>query len=115
MEEVYLFLKSAAEKANTSQAFKKKVARWDRVIQLRITDIERCWTLIIEGSKVRVEEGSTLKPHIKVETNLENFKKIVSGSLKPSNAFLTGRLKVDGTIPDLFKLNSVFKMLVSAR
>ncbi len=112
---LYSELKKLAEKANKNPLFRDKVASWDRIIQLCITNgDEENWTIEIKDGRMKIIKEQVSNPHITVKTNLEDFKNIIYGSLKPSKAFLTGRLKADGTIPDLLKLNTIFKTLFSA-
>ena len=110
---VYLKLKELIEKANADLSFKEKIKGWDRVISFHITDDkeESCLIMTKDG-EVSLEKGDVSTSDIIVTTDIESFNEIVKGSLKPSNAFLSGRLKVEGPIFDLIKMNSVFKVLL---
>jgi putative sterol carrier protein len=113
MGEVYLKLEELVEKANANPSFRKKVKGWDRVISFRITgDQEESCLITTKDGEVSLEKGDVSNLDIIVTTNIESFNEIVKGSLKPSSAFLSGRLKVEGPLFDLIKLNSVFKILL---
>jgi len=112
MEEFYIKMEKLVEKANSNPAFQKKVAGWDRSIHFCITDSEESCTVMIRNGEASLKSGGVPKPDITVTTDMETFDEIIKGSLKPSRTFLTGRLKVEGTIPDMIKMNSVFKTVL---
>jgi putative sterol carrier protein len=110
---VYLELKKLAEKANKNPVFREKAKGWNKVIHFRIVDdLEESCVVATMNGEVSIQEAGVPNPDITVTTDMESFDEIVKGSLKPSSAFLRGRLKAEGPIFDLIKLNSVFKILL---
>lgn len=113
MKEIYQELMRLAEEANNSPAFQRKAGNWDKTIQFEVIDDEKqSCTLVVKGGKVSVQRKGAHKPDIQVITDIVTFAAIVEGDLKPSSAFIKGQLKVEGTIFDLIKINSLFKFIL---
>ena len=80
----------------------------DRVFQV---DLETSDThqLILEGTAVRVEEGSPQTAAVTLKLTDENFSKLLKDDLNPMVAFMTGGLKVEGSVGLALKLQEIVK------
>ena len=54
------------------------------------------WGVILEDGKVNVSEGPMMQPQLTVKISTENAEKLMSGSLDPMMAFMTGKIKIAG-------------------
>ena len=65
------------------------------------------WTLDLTAPGGAITEGSSGKADCTVKINDENFVKLISGSLNPQMAFMTGKLKVAGNMGLALKLANI--------
>jgi putative sterol carrier protein len=56
-----------------------------------------------------VENASSLKAKLVIEANREDRVAISEGKLDGTKAFMEGRMKVEGDMNDLLKMQSVFR------
>ncbi|MGF1501891.1 MAG: SCP2 sterol-binding domain-containing protein [Paracoccaceae bacterium] len=57
--------------------------------------------IIVEGSEVTTEDGPA---DVTVRADLQTFRSLIEGSLDPANAFMTGKIEVDGDMSTAMKL-----------
>ncbi|MEW5945816.1 MAG: SCP2 sterol-binding domain-containing protein [bacterium] len=67
------------------------------------------WVVKIEGGKCEVTEGSAESPTATVETDAETWCGIVEGTVEPTTAFMTGKIRIQGNMADVMKSQKVFK------
>lgn len=65
--------------------------------------------LNFKGSKVEVTLSAVENPDCALKMSVKNFKKLIQGNLNSATAFMTGQLKVDGSIGLAMKLESLLK------
>ncbi|MGF1505312.1 MAG: SCP2 sterol-binding domain-containing protein, partial [Anaerolineae bacterium] len=65
------------------------------------------WTAHIEDGSVRVEEGPAEEPTMSLTCSAEDFVKIANGELNGGNAFMMGKLKIDGEMSLAMKLQTL--------
>jgi putative sterol carrier protein len=79
------------------------------IIQFELTgDGGGTWHAIIADGACDVTVGAHPEPTLVVLASAENWLKVVSGSLDPQMAFLTGRLKVRGDMGLAMRLRALF-------
>jgi len=67
------------------------------------------WTVAIDGGRVTVSEGATGgAPDATVRTSSDVFDRLVAGKQNPATAFMTGKVKVEGDLGAVMKLQKVF-------
>ena len=70
------------------------------------------WYLDLKSGSGRLEEGKfDGKPDCKMTMDTEVFNKMVSGKLKPTSAFMSGKLKIKGNMGQAMKLEKLMASL----
>lgn len=64
----------------------------------------------IADGKVTTEKASDEKPTAKVSMDADDYKDMMSGKLNPVQAFMSGKVRVEGDLNAVMKLQSMFKM-----
>ncbi|HZW67797.1 MAG TPA: SCP2 sterol-binding domain-containing protein [Pseudogracilibacillus sp.] len=70
---------------------------------------EKSYSLLFENGQALVKEGSIEDANCELTMNEKNFKRLLTGDLNATNAFMTRRLKLKGNIGDALKLEQVLK------
>lgn len=68
------------------------------------------WSVIIADGGVKVEEGEIDSPKATVRMDAGDYADMVSGKLNPMMAFMSGKVKVEGDLNSVMKVQSVFGM-----
>jgi putative sterol carrier protein len=79
----------------------------DRVFRFEI-DGEGTWLVAVRGGRVTVSEGGDGAADATVRASGEVFERIVSGKQNPAAAYMTGKVKIDGDLSALLKLQALF-------
>lgn len=66
------------------------------------------WFVEVKEGTCKVEEGKSASPDLTATINARDFIDIITGKLKPQNAFFTGRLAIRGNQSMAFKFASIF-------
>ena len=69
---------------------------------------EGSWRIAIHACAVTVTEGGSEPADATIRTSGEVFDRIVSGDQNPAMAYMTGKVKVDGDLGAVMKLQKVF-------
>ncbi len=67
------------------------------------------WGVVLDDGKISVSEGAMVHPQLTVKISTENAEKLMSGSLDPMMAFMTGKIKLAGDISLGMKLIGLLK------
>lgn len=80
----------------------------DRVFQV---DLEESGTLqiVLNGGKVEVVEGNQHEAAVTLKLTDKNFSKLLKDDLNTTMAFMTGGLKVEGSLGLALKLQEIVK------
>jgi putative sterol carrier protein len=65
------------------------------------------WRVDVENGSAKVTEGGE-DAACTISTSDETFQRIVAGELNPTNAYMTGKLKVAGDMAAALKLQNLF-------
>ena len=89
---------------------KKRFANYDKTLQLIFTDNHDadCYILFNKGTAT-ITDGIDESAELKITTTIETIMDVVNGTLSPSRAFMTGKLKAKGPPNDLMKLQALMK------
>jgi putative sterol carrier protein len=97
------FFEGLATRANGA-----KLAGLDHSYRFEI-DGEGVWTVRVQDGAVVVSEGGE-ENHVDatIRASAEVFDRIVSGQQNPATAYMTGKVKVDGDLGAVMKLQRLF-------
>jgi putative sterol carrier protein len=68
------------------------------------------WNINIADGKIDVNEGAAEDPAATVSMDGDDYVKMMSGDLNPMMAFMSGKIKVDGDLNSVMKMQSIFGM-----
>ena len=67
------------------------------------------WGVVLDDGKLSVSQGAMTQPQLTVKTSTANAEKLLSGSLNPTMAFMTGKIKISGDMALGMKLIGLLK------
>ncbi len=81
----------------------------DAVVQFDLTgDNGGYWYVTVADGKCEVDEGSTDAPTATVTMDGDDYADMVSGKLSAVSAFMSGKVKVEGDLTAVMKLQGAF-------
>lgn len=83
------------------ESLAKKVPSFDGSAKFVITDEG---SLIVDQSGVRAGDGEA---EVTLTANRDTFEGMLDGSVSPTMAYMTGKLKIDGSLPVAMKLGAL--------
>lgn len=91
------------------------VAKVNGVYEFKISDAaEADWYLDLKNGSGKLEAGKfDGKTNCQMTMNADVFNKMISGSLKPTMAFMSGKLKIKGDMGLAMKLEKLMSSLKS--
>ncbi len=90
--------------------YKARYADYKKTLQFIFTDDETAIChIIFEGGSATIVEGQADEPELLITTTTETLMAIMNGSLSPTRAFISGKIKTKGPINDLLKLQVLMK------
>lgn len=89
----------------------EKAGDMDAVIQFKLTGEEASdWIVVIKDKNVEVEEGEHEDPTMTLTADSQDYKDIVTGKVNPMNAFMQGKVKLQGNLNLAMKFAEIFKL-----
>ncbi len=89
----------------------EKAGDMDTVIQFELTGEEAGdWAIIIKDGAVKVEKGKQESPAMVLTADSQDYKDIVTGRINAMNAFMQGKVKLQGNLNMAMKFAEVFKL-----
>ena len=85
---------------------------WETIIQFNVAgEGGGTWNMVVKDKKCEVKEGNAEGPKATVNTDADTWVGINTGKANPMQAFMTGKIKVQGNMGELMKLNNpaIFK------
>lgn len=70
---------------------------------------EESYQLYLQGGEARVTQEPNNQPDCILKMSIKNFYKFLTGKLGGTMAFMTGKLKIDGDITKVMKLEGLLK------
>lgn len=66
------------------------------------------WHVALKDGAVKVNQGSVSDPTATVKMDAQDYVDLVAGRLNPVNAFMTGKVKVEGDLNAVMKFQTLF-------
>lgn len=89
----------------------EKAGDLDAVIQFELTGEEAGdWAVIIKDGQASVEKGRHEEPAMTFTADSQDYKDIVTGRMNPMNAFMQGKVKLQGNLNMAMKFAELFKL-----
>jgi len=89
----------------------EKAGDMDSVIQFELTGEEASsWAVVIKDGSCKVEKGQHENPTMTLTADSQDYKDIVTGRLKAMNAFMQGKVKLQGNLNLAMKFAEIFKL-----
>ena len=66
--------------------------------------------VVIADGKLEVEKGTPESPTATLKMDGDDYSDMVTGKLNPMTAFMTGKVKVEGDLATVMKMQSLFGM-----
>jgi putative sterol carrier protein len=88
-----------------------KAGDMDAVIQFKLSGEEASeWFVTIKNQTCKVDEGVHENPTMTLSADSQDYKDIVTGKLNPMNAFMQGKVKLQGNLNLAMKFAEIFKL-----
>ena len=71
-------------------------------------DGEGTWHVAVHDGKIAVTEGGDEPADATIHTSADVFERIVSGEQNPAMAYMSGKVKVEGDLGAVMKLQKLF-------
>ena len=68
------------------------------------------WSIKIADGAIDVNESPAESPNATISMDGDDYVKMMSGDLNPMMAFMSGKIKVDGDLNSVMKMQSLFGM-----
>lgn len=95
---------------------KQKTANFDGnsyggflAVQVNLSDTDEVFYVEVKDNKLTIEPFEYNDRQAKMTISSDNFVKLINGKLNGTTAFLTGKLKIDGSIEKAKELSALFK------
>lgn len=89
----------------------EKAGDLDAVIQFELTGEEASdWYLVIKDKTVKVEKGKREGATMTLSADSGDYKDIVTGKINAMNAFMQGKVKLQGNLNLAMKFAEMFKL-----
>lgn len=103
--------------ANLSEIFERmpeqfnseKAGDFEATIQFDLSGDEGGeWYVVVAEGNAAVEKGAADDPSATIRMEGNDFADMMSGKLDPMNAFMTGKVKVEGDLNSVMKFQTLF-------
>lgn len=87
----------------------EKAGDFDAAIQFDLAgDDGGLWYVTIADGNAAVEEGEATEPAATIRMTASDFSDMMTGELDPMNAFMMGKVKVEGDLNTVMKFQTLF-------
>ncbi len=85
-------------------------ADWEAKVQYNIEgDGGGNWVVAVSGGSCEISAGTADDATATLETDAETWVGIAEGTVEPTTAFMTGKIRISGNMADVMKSQKVFK------
>jgi putative sterol carrier protein len=88
----------------------KRFAKFNKTLQLEFTDnIDAICHIIFKNGTATIVDGVDDTAELKITTTTDVIMEVIKGTQSPTRAFVSGKIKAKGPMPDLMKLQALMK------
>ena len=88
----------------------KRFANYSKTLQFEFTDdSDANCHIIFENGTAKIVEGVDESAELIITTTTEMIMNVIEGKQSPTRAFMSGKIKAKGPMPDLMKLQALMK------
>ncbi len=99
---------SVITKRVTEEADPAKIGNLNAAFQFELTgDNGGTFHAVVADGKAEIVEAPSDNPNVTIIMDIEDFKKMMSGELNGTSAFMSGKLKIKGDMSLAMKLQSL--------
>lgn len=112
MDEIRDALADYQVSCNDNERLRRMQRDWTKLIHLDALDEDARFTMhVIKGEITKVEDGLQGAPDIVVRATSEDFADMFWGDLNPSQKYLRGEIKVQGSQEDILRLDAITSII----
>ena len=87
----------------------EKAAGFDATVQFDLSgEGGGQWYVVVADGNAAAKEGQAEDPDATIRMDANDFVDLMSGKLNPMNAFMTGKVKVEGDLNTVMKFQTLF-------
>ena len=91
-------------------AMRQRMGTFTKSVQFDLTDLDVSYVMEVEeGQVISLEEATVDSPDIQVTSDSDVLVGIATGEVNTMAAFMSGKLQVNASFPDLLKLQQFFQ------
>ncbi|HUW11766.1 MAG TPA: SCP2 sterol-binding domain-containing protein [Anaerolineae bacterium] len=91
-------------------AMRQRMGTFTKSVQFDLTDLDVSYVMEVEeGQVISLEEATVDSPDIQVTSDSDVLVGIATGEVNTMSAFMSGKLQVNASFPDLLKLQQFFQ------
>ena len=91
-------------------AMRQRMGTFTKSVQFDLTDLDVFYVMEVEeGQVISLEEATVDSPDIQVTSDSDVLVGIATGEVNTMSAFMSGKLQVNASFPDLLKLQQFFQ------
>ena len=103
------WLEKAKKRMEEDEKFKKDLREFDGVFQLEITDGDSYHIALKDGEVGELTKGEVDNPRLKVTSDTQTMKALMTGEMGAMKAFALRKIKLDGSLEDIMRLRKFMK------
>jgi len=109
-EDLRNYFQVFCEIGKNSEDFQDEIEDWNRTIVFDIEEAGIFW-ISTNASLISTGIGKPEQVDLTLKLSIKNVLKIFSGDLDPGVAFMTGKLKLKGELPDALKFSELMEIV----
>jgi putative sterol carrier protein len=87
----------------------EKFVDFNKTLQFVFTNEDYHLMMVFQDQTCTLQEGEAENPEIVITTTSDTILGITNGKIKPVLAFMSGKIKTKGSMPDMLKVQTLMK------
>ncbi|MFW9806383.1 MAG: SCP2 sterol-binding domain-containing protein [Candidatus Thorarchaeota archaeon] len=89
---------------------KKRFENYNKILQIEFTnDSESICHIVFYNGNATIIDGIEEAADMTITTTTDVLMDVINGTVSPTRAFMSGKIKAKGPLPDLMKLQALLK------